>query len=73
MIAILNRLSVFDFRGVETSGELPCYIIPLLEFLSENLFSAPIRPYMVQIFTVYGLPIDPNWATVSTFLAAISN
>lgn len=23
-----------------------------------------IRPYMVQIFAVYGVPVDPNWTTV---------
>lgn len=24
----------------------------------------PIRPYMVQLFTIYDVPMDPNWATV---------
>lgn len=33
-------------------------------FISQFSGMNSIRPYMVQIFEAYGLPIDPNWATV---------
>lgn len=30
-----------------------------------------MRPYMVQIFEAYGVPIDPNWATVGVGLIGL--
>ncbi|XP_037050613.1 facilitated trehalose transporter Tret1-like isoform X2 [Bradysia coprophila] len=49
------------------------FVLALLCFAFAQLF-APIRPYMVQLFTVYGIPMDVNWATsVVALLGLLAN
>lgn len=46
----------------------PFCIIMGAYFISQFGGLSPIRPFMVQIFKAYSIPMDANWATVSILL-----
>ncbi|XP_059619605.1 facilitated trehalose transporter Tret1-like [Phlebotomus argentipes] len=53
----------------------PIFIVAMFFLFSQFSGTSSMRPYLVQIFKAYGIPVDPNWATVVTallkFLATI--
>lgn len=45
------------------------FLLVLLIFLFSQLSGfSPMRPYLVLILKAYGVPVDPNWATVRGIL-----
>ncbi|XP_038119209.1 facilitated trehalose transporter Tret1 [Culex quinquefasciatus] len=48
------------------------FVLVMLLFLFGQLSGLTgMRPYLVQIFQAYGVPLDANWATVSTGLLGL--
>ena len=43
----------------------PFFMIMFLFFILYSNGVTAIRPFLLQIFQVFGVPIDKNWATVS--------
>ncbi|GAB0097351.1 facilitated trehalose transporter Tret1 [Sergentomyia squamirostris] len=46
----------------------PMFIVTMFFFFCQFSGLAGMRPYLVQIFQAYGVPVNPNWATVVTGL-----
>lgn len=42
----------------------PFILVMICFAISQFTGATPMRPYMIQIFQTYRVPIDPNWATV---------
>lgn len=49
----------------------PFYIVSLSYFFCQFTGYLAMRPYIVLIFQVYGIPIDANWATVWVGLCGV--
>lgn len=42
----------------------PFVLVMICFAISQFTGATPMRPYMIQLFQTYRVPIDPNWATV---------
>lgn len=45
----------------------PFLIVSFLFIFTQLSGLPPMRPYLVLILKAYGVPVDPNWATVRCF------
>ncbi|GAB0097348.1 facilitated trehalose transporter Tret1 [Sergentomyia squamirostris] len=46
----------------------PMFIVTMFFLICQFSGLSGMRPYLVQIFQAYGIPVNPNWATATTAL-----
>ncbi|XP_055687055.1 facilitated trehalose transporter Tret1-like [Lutzomyia longipalpis] len=61
-----------EYRLFKKSTLKPFFIVTMFFVFTQMSGLAGMRPYLVQIFHTYQVPVDPNWATVIVGLLKLS-